>query len=62
VAPALEQTSLGQRLQLLAKPIGCGHDHAAQLHKRPPAHLDRAPACDQQQPQRLASLTHPGND
>ena len=35
------------------------YDHAAQLHERPPAHFDRSASCDQQQPQRLASLPAP---
>lgn len=58
-AAALEQTPLGERLQLTAKLIRSGHDHAAQLHERPPADLDRAAASEEQQPQGLASLPLP---
>jgi len=47
VAAAIEQPPFGQRFQFGAEPIRCGHDHAAQLHERPPAHFDRAPPRDQ---------------
>jgi hypothetical protein len=58
-AAALEQLAFGQGLELRPEPIGGGHEHAAQLHERSPAHLDRAAARDQQQAQRLAALAHP---
>ena len=46
----------GSRRSSLAELVGCGHDHAAQLHERFAANIDGAAAGEQQQPQRLLSL------
>ena len=55
-AAAVEQLADRQPPQLVAQPVGCGDDHAAQLHERDPALVDRAAPGEQQQPQRLLML------
>ena len=55
-AAALEQPGGREHPQLFAEPVGGGDDHAAKLSKCSAAYVDGASACDQQQPQRLASL------
>ncbi len=56
MAAALEQPADWQGAEFVAEPFGCGDDHAAQLHERLAADIDRAAARDQQQPERLAPL------
>jgi hypothetical protein len=46
----------GQAAELGAELVGAGDDHAPQLHERLAAHLDRAAAGEQQEPQRFPSL------
>ena len=55
-AAAVEQLAERQPAQLLAEPVGSGDDHAAQLHERDLARLDRGVPRQQQQPQRLLML------
>ena len=43
--------------ELAAELLGCGDDHAAQLHERLAADVDGAASGDQQQPQRFAPLS-----
>jgi hypothetical protein len=55
-AAALEQPSGWEHAQLLAEPVRGGDDHAAKLSECFAAHVDGAAACDQQEPQRFASV------
>jgi hypothetical protein len=45
-----------QPAQLVAEFVGCGDDHAAQLHERNLARVDRGSPGQQQKPQRLLML------
>ena len=55
-AAAVEQLAERQPTQLVAESVGGGHDHAAQLHERNSAGIDRGSPGQQQQPQRLLML------
>jgi hypothetical protein len=59
-AAALEQPCERESAQLLAEPVGRGHDHAAQLHERLATDVDGAASGDQQQPQGLPPLPRAG--
>ena len=55
-AAAVEQLAERQPTQLVAELVGGGDDHAAQLHKRDLARVDRGSPGQQQKPQRLLML------